>query len=410
MRQTGKEDGTARGSRKKSAINTAKLQRPWKKERSRVISSEKIEFGKRERNDDQGSRNRAQSAQQNTSSSRSSGRSSGLSTSRLDSREEEKENSSPECERRGKNISQVKGGNAFPGEPTSETKSLRKTNDQQRKAFEVDDGLQKLSGPRTDKELEIGVPDIIEENDRIQAIELSALEKMQEKQKQIEQENKRKKAALQETIKKRYQKTQAEAQVLSLVQKELSHLDSLLSADVAILRDKIEESSRDYLSAQRRYEKAEKEFVEAKMDLHRKTERKDLLTEHLYTIIRENELRKAKKLEELMAKLDVTDEDGFSAQNEGDQPSVEQNNSEVSVPLEEKASRDVLESNSSSPSSACNDVEGKTPIKETDVDLAKKATMCEAVSKEEITVTNGVSFHFDQTSHKRTKTDNHDSR
>ena len=39
---------------------------------------------------------------------------------------------------------------------------------------------------------------------RIQAIELSTLEKMQEKQKQIEQENKRKKAALQETIKKRW--------------------------------------------------------------------------------------------------------------------------------------------------------------------------------------------------------------
>ena len=38
--------------------------------------------------------------------------------------------------------------------------------------------------------------------------------------------------------------------MLSLVQKELSHLDSLLSADVAILRDKIEESSRDYLHAQ----------------------------------------------------------------------------------------------------------------------------------------------------------------
>lgn len=37
---------------------------------------------------------------------------------------------------------------------------------------------------------------------RIQAIEMSALEKMQEKQKKIEEENKRKKAALQETIKK----------------------------------------------------------------------------------------------------------------------------------------------------------------------------------------------------------------
>ena len=39
---------------------------------------------------------------------------------------------------------------------------------------------------------------------RIQAIELSVLEKMQEKQKQMEEENKRKKAALQETIKKRW--------------------------------------------------------------------------------------------------------------------------------------------------------------------------------------------------------------
>lgn len=39
---------------------------------------------------------------------------------------------------------------------------------------------------------------------RIQAIELSALEKMREKQKQIEQENKRKKAAIQETLKQRY--------------------------------------------------------------------------------------------------------------------------------------------------------------------------------------------------------------
>lgn len=372
LRQTGREDGTAPGSLKKSAINTAKRQRPREKVRSRVTSSEKIEFGKQEGNDDQGSRNRAQSAQQNPGSRTHGGRS----TSRLDSREEEKENSSPECERRGKSISQVKEGNAFPEEPTSETKSLEKANDQQGKALEVDDGLQKQNGSRADKEVEIVLPNIIDESDRIQAIELSALEKMQEKQKQIELENKRKKAALQETIKKRYQKTQAEAQVLSLVQKELSHLDSLLSADVAILRDKIEESSRDYLSAQRRYKKAEKEFVEAKMDLHRKTERKDLLTEHLYTIIRENELRKAKKLEELMAKL-----------NEGDQPSLEQSNSDVSVPLE-KASRDVPESKSSSFSSPCDDVDDKTPIKETKIDLAKQATMSEAVSKEEVTVTN----------------------
>ena len=60
------------------------------------------------------------------------------------------------------------------------------------------------------------------------------------------------------------------------------------------------------------------------MDLHRKTERKDLLTEHLYTIIRENELRKAKKLEELMVKLNVGNDVGFSAQNEGDEAIMEQ--------------------------------------------------------------------------------------
>lgn len=60
------------------------------------------------------------------------------------------------------------------------------------------------------------------------------------------------------------------------------------------------------MTDRKRYEKAEQEFIAAKLDLHNKTERKDLLTEHLYTIIRENELRKAKKLEELMAKLNTS--------------------------------------------------------------------------------------------------------
>jgi len=57
----------------------------------------------------------------------------------------------------------------------------------------------------------------------------------------------------------------------------------------------------------KRYEHAEAEFVAAKLDLHRKTERKEMLTEHLLAVIQQNEERKAKKLEELMAKLDVSD-------------------------------------------------------------------------------------------------------
>lgn len=43
----------------------------------------------------------------------------------------------------------------------------------------------------------------------------------------------------------------------------------------------------------------------AKLDLHRKTEVKEQLTEHLCAIIQQNELRKAHKLEELMQELQL---------------------------------------------------------------------------------------------------------
>jgi len=55
----------------------------------------------------------------------------------------------------------------------------------------------------------------------------------------------------------------------------------------------------------KRYDRAEREFIEAKTDLHNKSEAKDLLTEHLYTIIHQNEVRKAKKLAELTHKLEL---------------------------------------------------------------------------------------------------------
>lgn len=58
----------------------------------------------------------------------------------------------------------------------------------------------------------------------------------------------------------------------------------------------------------KRYEKAESEYVTAKLDLHRKTEVKEQLTEHLYAIIQQNELRKAEKLQELMLQLHAAEE------------------------------------------------------------------------------------------------------
>lgn len=56
----------------------------------------------------------------------------------------------------------------------------------------------------------------------------------------------------------------------------------------------------------KRYEKAESEYVTAKLDLHKKTEIKEQLTEHLCAIIQQNELRKAHKLEELLQQLHLS--------------------------------------------------------------------------------------------------------
>lgn len=70
----------------------------------------------------------------------------------------------------------------------------------------------------------------------------------------------------------------------------------------------------------KRFDRAEAEYITAKLDLQRKTETKEQLTEHLCTIIQQNELRKAKKLEELMQQLDVqADEEALELEVEVEQ-------------------------------------------------------------------------------------------
>uniref|UniRef100_A0A8B9UGZ7 RAB6-interacting golgin n=1 Tax=Anas zonorhyncha TaxID=75864 RepID=A0A8B9UGZ7_9AVES len=103
----------------------------------------------------------------------------------------------------------------------------------------------------------------------------------------------------------RSKRTQAETVKLKRIQKELQALDDMVSADIGILRNRIDQASLDYSYARKRYEKAESEYVAAKLDLQHKTEIKEHLTEHLCTIIQQNELRKARKLEELMQQLEV---------------------------------------------------------------------------------------------------------
>ncbi|XP_026365185.1 RAB6-interacting golgin isoform X2 [Ursus americanus] len=121
----------------------------------------------------------------------------------------------------------------------------------------------------------------------------------------MEEKNKRKKALLAKAIAERSKRTQAETLKLKRIQKELQALDDMVSADIGILRNRIDQASLEYSYARKRFDRAEAEYVTAKLDLQRKTEIKEQLTEHLCTIIQQNELRKAKKLEELMQQLDV---------------------------------------------------------------------------------------------------------
>ncbi|KAM9378957.1 RAB6-interacting golgin [Phaethornis superciliosus] len=143
------------------------------------------------------------------------------------------------------------------------------------------------------------------EKKKVALLEKSRWEILQQEQRLIEEKNKRKKALLARAIAERSKRTQAETVKLKRIQKELQALDAMVSADIGILRNRIDQASLDYSCARKRYEKAESEYVAAKLDLQQKTELKEQLTEHLCTIIQQNELRKARKLEELMQQLEV---------------------------------------------------------------------------------------------------------
>ncbi|XP_020826141.2 LOW QUALITY PROTEIN: RAB6-interacting golgin [Phascolarctos cinereus] len=155
------------------------------------------------------------------------------------------------------------------------------------------------------------------EKKKVEVQEKSHWEVLQEEQRLMEEKNKRKKALLAKAIAERSKRTQAETMKLQRIQKELQALDDMVSADIGILRNRIDQASLDYSYARKRFDKAESEYVAAKLDLQRKTEIKEHLTEHLCTIIQQNELRKARKLEALMQQLEVeADEEGLELEIE----------------------------------------------------------------------------------------------
>ncbi|XP_073973122.1 golgin, RAB6 interacting isoform X3 [Rhodnius prolixus] len=131
------------------------------------------------------------------------------------------------------------------------------------------------------------------------------LNEFEETQRKLEAFNLERKEQLRKALFDRAKKTHEEVKKLNQIEEELKQLDSTLSNDVCILRNQIESASHDFMEAQKRFNRAEKEYVEAKMELFTKKERKELLTSHLCSIIEQNELRKAKKISDLMEKLEV---------------------------------------------------------------------------------------------------------
>ncbi|KFV60455.1 RAB6-interacting golgin, partial [Tyto alba] len=187
-----------------------------------------------------------------------------------------------------------------PPHPPSADQSQSNNQDRQKEATPVDpcngsDNAQ-THPAKTDSKVE---------KKKVELQEKSRWEILQQEQRLIEEKNKRKKALLAKAIAERSKRTQAETVKLKRIQKELQALDDMVSADIGILRNRIDQASLDYSYARKRYDKAESEYVAAKLDLQHKTEIKEHLTEHLCTIIQQNELRKARKLEELMQQLEV---------------------------------------------------------------------------------------------------------
>lgn len=122
----------------------------------------------------------------------------------------------------------------------------------------------------------------------------------------MEEQNKMKRSLLQDAISKHTEKTQAEAKKLNEIRQALDILDSELSNDVAILRKEIEAAALHFNNVEKQYSAIEKSFLKAKQDLYQAHEKKEMLTEHLYTIIAHNEDRKAKRLGELMEKVGLS--------------------------------------------------------------------------------------------------------
>lgn len=138
----------------------------------------------------------------------------------------------------------------------------------------------------------------------------------------------------------------------------------------------------------RRYQNAEKEFVAAKMYLHKMEEKKEALTEHLFAIIHQNELRKAKKLEELVTSLDadelhlITDESQVTSPPVNHSPTSETSTDVSSQKAEEKVTEGTSEPKENDINTSQNEVKSQGKVEVTTTKLPEKCVGENEVSTE----------------------------
>mmetsp|Transcript_36573 Transcript_36573/g.57127 ORF Transcript_36573/g.57127 Transcript_36573/m.57127 type:complete len:146 (-) Transcript_36573:1286-1723(-) len=120
-----------------------------------------------------------------------------------------------------------------------------------------------------------------------------------------EEEIKRKEKLVRERMQAEYAKMQKEQQRLQEVQRELEKMGEPGRKDVEIIRDKLETVDRELAFAIKDHERKKKAYESAADFMEKKRQEKTMLCDHLRMIIHENEQRKTKKLEDLMARLGV---------------------------------------------------------------------------------------------------------
>lgn len=125
-----------------------------------------------------------------------------------------------------------------------------------------------------------------------------------------------------------------ERKVLTEVKREMSKMDATIARDVEVLRKQLESLSVQLSACKTRYHQKEKEFEDAKQKYDSVKEKKNKMTEHLIRILNENEKRKAEKLNRLMVKMDLAEEE--NVQQEKKQVLISEEKPVKEKPVEEK--------------------------------------------------------------------------